>query len=144
MANDDSTKKIVEFVGSSISSKTFREELKSQVAADPILSQVPEASLLASLIDTLLKDPINPHLADASSGDNGFCVAEVSAAEIVVTMHRIPGEEVVNDYLGRYEELAPLIEKVQFKAVDGERELYMFDDSDMAWKRWDPVALDWV
>lgn len=147
MVNDDPTKKIVEIVGSSVSSKTFKEELKSQVASDPVLSQLPGASLLASLIDSFLTNPNtrpNPQLGYANSGANGFCVAEVSADELVVTMHQIPSKEVESDYLGREAELLPLVEKVQFKAVSGEKELYWYDDAAAAWKKWDPTAYDWV
>jgi alkaline phosphatase D len=147
MVNGDLTKKVVEFVGSSVSSKTFKEELESQVAADPVLSQVPEAALLAGLIDSLLLNAStmpNPHLGFANSGSNGFCVAEVSADELVVTMHQIASDKVLEDFTGREAELAPLITKSQFKTVAGERELYRFDEESMAWQKWDPATVSWV
>src|SRR5262249_24481276 len=42
------TKKIVEFVGTSITSATFKSELVAQVKSDPVLSQVAGADLLAA------------------------------------------------------------------------------------------------
>jgi len=153
MANDDPTKKIVEIVGSSVTSKTFKDELKSQVAEDPVLSELPSAALLANLIDVFLTNvntKPNPMLGYANSGDNGYCVAEVSAAELVVTMNQIPAAEVTNDYTDRNADLQPLIKKVQFKAIAGNKNLHRFfaDDNPEGlsggWHRWDSQTLKWV
>jgi alkaline phosphatase D len=140
--NDDATKKIVEFVGSSMSSKTFKEELVSQVASDPVLSTVEGSEALAGIIDVFLRNDVNPALAYANSGANGFCVAEVSAEEIVVTMHQIPAAEVMTNYTGRETELTDKIKQVRFKTVAGAHELYM--EQDGAWKMWDPTTQAWV
>ncbi|MCC6558284.1 MAG: alkaline phosphatase D family protein [Polyangiaceae bacterium] len=143
-ANDDPSKRIVEFVGSSISSQTFKEMLLSQVASDPVLSTVPNSDALAGIIDVFLRKPTNPHLAYANSGDNGFCVAEVSAEEMVVTMHQIPAAEVSTNH-GLEPDLAALEEKVKqvrFKAVAGAPDLYM--EQDGAWVKWDAATQAWV
>lgn len=142
MVNSNPGKKIVEFVGSSISSKTFREELISQVAADPLLSTVPQSDQLAGNIDLFLRNEVNPQLAYAHSGAHGFCIAEVGLDEMVVTMHQIPAAEVATDYTGREAELAEKVTKVRFKTLFQTSELYM--DRDDGWKRWDPTTQAWV
>ncbi len=138
MMNDDPSKKIVELVGSSISASTFKSEIKSQVASDPVLSQLPGAAALASALEVLLLDPVNPHLGFADTARNGFVVVDVSAAEMVATYHRISETEVATNH---YEDTAlPSLFKVDtFKVVSGAPDLYMQKDG--AWKKWNPATL---
>ncbi len=49
--DDAGEKRIVEFVGTSISSSTFQGELKNLAKNDPVLSQIPGAELLADNAD---------------------------------------------------------------------------------------------
>ncbi|EYF04105.1 Hypothetical protein CAP_4788 [Chondromyces apiculatus DSM 436] len=146
-ALSDPSRRIVEFVGSSMASKTFKQELLSQIKADPILSAIPTASLLAEAVDSYLLSTTtvpNPYLAYANSSDNGFCVAEVTADEFMVTMHQIPAAEVANNYTGREAELLGLVKKVQLKTVAGTKDLQMFDDASKTWKLWDETTRTWV
>ena len=143
MVNDDPSKKIVEFVVSSISSGTFKDILASQVASDPVLSSIPLASSLAAAIDVLLLStdpPANPHLGFAESTKNGAAVFELTAEECIVTYHQLDADDAVEDFAGREAELK--VEKARFRTVVGENELYM--EIDGAWKRWDSATLTYV
>jgi alkaline phosphatase D len=145
MANDDPTKKLVEFVGSSISTSSYRSLLLSQIQNDPQLSQISTAPLLAQTIDSLLVDPetkVNPHLGFGNSGDNGFCVAEVDGQEFVVSMMQLPEAEVATN---QYEQPDAILGKMKvdrFKTVAGGSDLYW--EKDGAWKKWDPNDAAWV
>ncbi len=135
----DPAKKIHEFVTSSISSTTFKEELGKQVLSDPILSQVPGASALAAAIDTLLlsKDTkANPFLTFADSGRNGFMIVEAGADELVVTLRRIASAEVATDYTDKLDELLGKYKETRFRALPGDKEIYQEEGG--AWKKWDP------
>ena len=81
----DPSKKIVEFVGSSISSGTYKSLIQSQVKADATLSAVPGAAALAANIDTLFNAGPNNHLGFADSTKNGFVVVDLSDKEFVAT-----------------------------------------------------------
>ena len=143
MVNDDPTKKIVEFVVSSISSGTFKDLLASQVAADPVLSSIPQAAALAAGIDTLLRStdpPSNPQMGFAESTKNGVAIFELSKDEVIVTYHQVGSKKVDEDFSGREGELG--IETARFRTVAGEHDLYM--EIDGAWKRWDPTTLMYV
>ncbi|MBK8258949.1 MAG: alkaline phosphatase D family protein [Polyangiaceae bacterium] len=127
--NGDPTKRIVEFVGSSVSSGTFKSLLQSQVAADPVLSGIPGAGALAGAIDTLLMGGVNPHLAFADSGRNGYVVVDVSAAEFVTTYIRIAEKEVGTDhYADADSDLDALFKVETFKTVAGANDLYQKQD----------------
>jgi alkaline phosphatase D len=144
-AGGDMTKNIVEFTCAGVSSAPYRSLLLSQIKNDPILSSVAAAPLLAANIDGLLMDKttkINPHLAHASSNSHGFCVAEVDAAEMVVTMHSFDSGEVTENYTGKTDAFLKLVEKTAFKATAGKKDI--FKQIDGAWKRWDTTTLDWV
>ncbi|MDI1447697.1 alkaline phosphatase D family protein [Polyangium sp. 6x1] len=144
-AEQDPSKKIVEFMTGGVSSTPFRDELTSQVKSDPVLSQIPAAPLLALQIDDLVLDTetkVNPHLAHAESNTHGYAVAEVSAEEIVVTLHSISGKEVTTSYAGKTAEFVAKMKKARFKTVAGGSDL--FKEIDGAWKRWDSETLMWV
>lgn len=140
----DPDKKIVEFVGSSVSSQTFKNELLSQVKTDPVLSKVPQAALLAGLIDTLFMDEaskINPHLGYADSDSNGYCVAEVSADEVVVSMRYIASKEVGKDMTAD-PKIGSKFKTLRFKTVAGGHDL--FQEIEGAWKKWDMATQSWT
>ncbi|MEZ4293809.1 MAG: alkaline phosphatase D family protein [Polyangiaceae bacterium] len=123
--NGDPSKRIVELVGSSVSSGTFRSLLQSQVAADPVLSGIPGAGALAGAIDSLLGGGINPHLAFADSARNGFVVVDVSATEFVATYHRISEKEVEVDHYEKSDaDLEALFKVEVFKTNAGGHDLY--------------------
>lgn len=142
-ADDDPTKKIVEFVGSSISSTTFRSELLGQVALDPALVKA-GAELIVRNIEGLLLDKstkINPHLAFADARSNGFCIVEANAKELVVSMVRVPEAAVADAYYERPEAIEG-VTITRFRTEAGQSNLQM--DVDGAWKTWDPEVQDWV
>src|SRR5262249_50561009 len=96
----DQSKKIVEFVGSSVSSGTFKTLIKNTVAADAVLSSIPQAAVLAAAVDGLLVGAHNPQLGYADSGNNGFVVVDVSADELQATYYAIAEAEVLTDHSG--------------------------------------------
>ena len=138
----DISKRVVEFVGSSISSTTFRDELLSQIKSDPTLSSVPGVDLLAKSVDTIMADKINPHLAFAASDKHGFVVVEASGAEIVATYAMIAANVTKVDYTGDLAGVQAATKRMRFRAVAGENNLYQ--DFDGAWKRWDQETRTWV
>ncbi|HZF49911.1 MAG TPA: alkaline phosphatase D family protein [Polyangiaceae bacterium] len=138
----DISKRVVEFVGSSISSTTFRDELLSQIKSDPNLSSVPGVDLLAKSIDTIMADKINPHLAFAASDKHGFVVVEASGAEIVATYAMIAANVTNVDYTGDAAGVEAATKRMRFRAVAGENNLYQ--DFNGAWKRWDQETRTWV
>jgi alkaline phosphatase D len=143
--NGDPSKKIVEIVGSSISSTTYKSLLKSQVASDPVLSTVPGAASLAGAIDSLLtsKDTkINPLLGYANSGANGYVTVEASSAELLATMHIFPELTTKTDYTSKLPDLLKLVSTAKFRAIPSDSELYMQIDG--AWKKWDPTTFAYV
>jgi alkaline phosphatase D len=85
---------------------------------------------------------VNPHLAYASSNSHGFCVAEVDAKEMVVTMHAVESKEVTQNYTGKTDAFFKLIQKTVFKTTAGQKDLNKQIDG--VWKRWDPTVLGWV
>ncbi len=144
-SGSDTTKNIVEFTCAGVSSSPFRSLLLSQIKNDPVLSSVPAAPLLAANIDGLLLDTVskvNPHLAHASSNSHGFCIAEVDAKEMVVTMHSVDSKEVTKNYTGKTADFVKLIQTTVFKTTAGTKDLYKQIDG--AWKRWDVTTLAWI
>lgn len=136
--NGDPTKKIVELVGSSVSSGTFKTLLQSQVAADPVLSSIPGAGLLAASIDTLLQGGPNPHLAFADSSRNGFVVVDVTAAELVATYYRFPEKDTEKDhYADKDADLDKFFKIDVFKTTAGTRDLYQKQE-DGKFLKWNP------
>jgi alkaline phosphatase D len=143
--NGDPTKKIVEIVGSSISSMTLKSIVITTLKTDPFLSTVAGADALAADLDGLFlaKDTkINPHLGYAQSASNGYVTVEVSGTEFVATMHRIGEKEVITDYTGKAADLKGRMSTVKFRVNAGERELYQ--EIGGAWKKWDMETLSWV
>ena len=139
---NDGSKKIVEMVGSSISSATFKTLLTKQVAADPVLSAIPLAASLAAQIDTLFSTETNPHLGYAKSGSNGFVIAEANATEFVTTFHVLGEKEILVDYADKVADLMALYTTARFKTVTGEAELYQ--ELEGAWLRWDSATRTYV
>jgi len=141
-ADDAGTKKIVEFVCTSITSATWKSELKAQVAADPVLSKVPAAPLLADNIDALVSTKINPFLAYANSGVNGYAVVSASGAELAVTMRLLPENQVTMDRSDDPMGLAAFLSAIPFRALPGQSELYKQVNG--AWMKWDPATQQYV
>lgn len=144
MVNGDLDTKIIEFVGSSISSATFEEELNSVVDQNPALADFEAAKQLVELADFLINSPdhkINPHLPWSDSTMHGYVMVEVSADELVASFRRLSPEYVAEDYSDRPEDLASAYSTQRFKVVAGESELYKNESGE--WVRWNPHAFEW-
>ncbi|WP_437752867.1 alkaline phosphatase D family protein [Sorangium sp. So ce1389] len=146
-----SSMNIVEFVVAAISSATYRSLLRKQVAAHPILKDVPQSANIADNIEKLLVESAtadgatvrNPRLAFCKAASNGFCVAEANADEFVVTMHMLPDSALAAPLYEEADEAA-LKEQItteRFKTVAGTRDLYREEGG--KWKKWNPEAADW-
>jgi len=136
--NDDPEQRIVELVTSGISSGTFKSQLLSQVANDPVLSMTPGADMLAGGIDDLfLVTGVNKHLAHADSGRNGFATVELDGSELIATFHAIAEADVDVD-LEDAPDLAGKFFKQRFRVAAGTPDL--FKEVGGEWKRWDPIT----
>lgn len=134
----DPAKRIVEFVGAAVSSGTYKALLQSQVAADPVLSAIPGASLLAASIDVLLQGGPNPHLAFADSSRNGCVVVDVSEKEFVTTYMRFPPEQIEKDHYADDDAKLDGYFKVDvFKTMAGAGDVY-HQQEDGSFLKWNP------
>jgi alkaline phosphatase D len=134
---------IVEFVTSSISSATFEEELFKQIESSPTLSEFEDANYLVTLLDFILTDTgiaSNRNLAYSDSRHHGFVVVECDAQELAATFHKLPQEQVREDYTERVTELDFSTES--FRVIAGQGELQRKIDG--VWRIWDPSAHGWV
>ncbi|WAS92537.1 alkaline phosphatase D family protein [Nannocystis punicea] len=136
-------KKIVELVGAGISSTPFQSLLVLQVAADPTLSSLPGASMLASAIDALFTGTTtNPHLGFADSSRNGFVSVVVDGAAVNATFHMLSEDVSLTDYEGMDDALAGKFKREKFQVQAGQRDI--FRDFSGTFKRWDPTVNMWV
>ncbi|PCC72313.1 alkaline phosphatase D [Nannocystis exedens] len=135
--------KIVELVGAGISSTPFQSLLVLQVAADPTLSSLPGAGMLASAIDALFTGTTtNPHLGFADSSRNGFVSVVVDGAELNATFHMLSEDVSLTDYEGMDDALAGKFKREKFQVKAGQRDLWR--DFSGTFKRWDPTTNMWV
>ena len=143
MVSNDPGKKIIELVGGSISSTTFKTILVLQVASDPTLGSLPGADQLAASIDSLFTSlGTNPHLGFANSSRHGFASVVVDGDELNTTFHMLAEDVSLTDYEGMEEALAGLFTRERFKVKAGQRDL--FRDFSGTFKRWDPETNTWV
>jgi alkaline phosphatase D len=140
--HDDPTKNIVELVGSSVSSGTFKSLLESQVANDPVLSAIPLAASLAGQIDNLLNIELNPQLAYMNSKENGFVKVELDGSELLATYVTLSEKEVGTDYTGKLDELTALTKQERFKVKAGDKNLYK--EVEGVFMRWDTATRTYV
>lgn len=142
MVAGDPEKKIVEFVGGSMSSLAFQTLLKRQVEDDPVLSSVPGALQLASAIrELLIQLGPNPHLAFAEMTKHGYAVVDASAETLQTTYYMHEEAEVsVNHYDDP--NLASLFLTAKFKVDAGSPELWQEINGE--WRRWDPETRQFV
>lgn len=89
---------VYEFTGTSISSATSAEMLKSTAANDPQLSAIPNVSLLISQLDPLLKAG-NSSIKYANSTTHGFSLVTASADKVDVSYYEWSGSSALqNNY----------------------------------------------
>ncbi|WP_437314214.1 alkaline phosphatase D family protein [Sorangium sp. So ce385] len=135
--------KIVEFVGAAISSDTYQSRLKRQIASHPLLKHAMGSESIAVGIDDYLVEtdseaiPVNPYLAFSNASSNGFCIAEASADEFVVSMHMLPADALAK----------PLYEEADKETLDGQITIARFKttggsalykEEGGTWKEWSP------
>jgi len=139
----DDSKKIVEFVTSSVSSTTFQRILQNQVETDPVLSQVSGAASLAGAIKDLLQLPSGPngHLAYADVTAHGYTLVEASGTELNATFYAHADTEAT---VSHYEDadIDRLFRKAYFRVEAGSAELYQ--DLAGVRRRWDAATQTWV
>ena len=135
-------KKIIEFVGGSISSEVLEDELVGTAQSDPTLRDAGAVSL-AFLAEEFLLDTytrVNPHLGFADLKHNGFAFVEIDSAEMKVTFHAID-KEAAKARIPE-PELSERFKTTQFKVLAGASELLKLEED--AWKIWDPEEMAWI
>ena len=132
--------RIVEFVGSSVSSATYRSLLVGQVHGDPGLSSVPGIDAFALGIRDLLQGGPNPQMGFAEPGQHGYVVVQVSGDELVAEYHLHPEDLAFEQ---RYDDpdLASHFSVERFRVLPGSRDLYREIEGN--WARWDPTTQQW-
>jgi alkaline phosphatase D len=143
MVRDDPNRKIVEFVGSSVSSLAFQSLLRAQVESDPTLSMVSGADMLAGAIRDLLLLPSGPnaHLGYADVTSHGWALVELDGAALHATFFAHDEPEVFVEHYADAD-LDALFTATRFRVLAGTRELEQ--DFGGTWRRWDAIARQWV
>ena len=142
----DPSQRIVELVGSSLSSAPMKRLLLNQASADPDLVAA-GAVALAYGIETLMLDTVlrpNPWLAHLVSDHNGFVVVDVDGAAVEATMYAIEEKHVSTEILDPDDELDALFVVERFRVDAGVADLKKWFEADAAWKTWDPEAMAWM
>ena len=141
-AEGGSGKKIVELVGSSISSESLYLMLVGLANSDESLKKA-KAAAIAALANQLFmgykaKEVPNPALGYVKTDANGFSIVECDGAELRCTFHQI-------DHLAfdaRLADVTAAFTPVEFKVQAGASDLYMKVDG--AWKKWDMATASWT
>lgn len=138
----DPSKKVVELVGTSISSQTIRTEMLETVNGSPTLKAA-GAAVLAYALDSLVMDPTlkpSPQMAYMHISAHGFSVCEVDAAEVRATYYLTPEANVMKRLSDA--ELAEAFTTEKFKVLNGQGELWR--EIEGVYKRWDLETTSWV
>jgi alkaline phosphatase D len=141
----DPSQRIVEFVGSSLSSTPLGAGLGEAVAQDPELSEIPWVAEIAAQVEEILTSPVaktNPHLALARTRHNGYVVVEADAEALTATLRLIDPADLAVDLTGKEEELAARTQEIRLQTRAGGADLYL--EADGSWKRWDAEQAAWV
>jgi alkaline phosphatase D len=142
-ANDDPTKRVVEFVTGSLTSTTWKSGLVSLVDNDTSLP--PSAKLLAASIGTLLVDPKarpNPHLAFQNLAENGYGVCEVNAQKLAVSLFSLSSDAVATAPEALTLAVNDLFTEQRFEVDAGAADLFRSNGD--ARERWDIASMSWV
>jgi alkaline phosphatase D len=142
-ANDDPTKRVVEFVTGSLTSTTWKTGLTSLVANDPSLPA--STQLLAASVGSLLVEPKarpNPHLAFQNLAENGYGVCEVNAQKLAVSLFSLSTDAVATAPEALTKALSELITEQRFEVDAGAADLFQIDGDTR--KRWDIASMSWV
>ena len=137
----DGSAALVEYVGSSLSSGTYKTLLVKTASADETLRDA-GAAALALLVEELLVSPEtkpNPHLALADIDRNGFSIATVSAASFDVDFYAI-AERAASARLTDAE-LDAAFEVTRMQTRTGDASVWR--DFEGTWKRWNPATFAW-
>lgn len=137
-----SNARIVEFVGSSISSGGFAELLNSQVATVPNLDPTLAGALIIALPDLLVGPGApNGQLAFADPNTHGYVVVEADGEALETTYYQHAAELIETQ---AYDDpaLDEQFEMLEFRVENGSPDLYNRQDG--AWVRWDNESREWV
>lgn len=141
----DTSQRVVEIVGGSLSSTPMGAELGEEAAQDPELGKIPGVAALAAQLEELLTSPVartNPHLALARTRQNGYAVVEANGEALTATLRLIDPADLAEDYAGREEALAERTQTMRLRTLAGGAEVYL--EVDGGWKRWDAGQMAWV
>ena len=141
----DPEQRVIELVGSSITSSSFKEILAEIVATNPALADFEQAALLVEALDDLLISAslkTNPALAYARSDLHGFVTVVADGSSLDATYHQLPLDYLLEDYADDLGTAMAAYSYERFRVNAGERELYR--DFDGTWRRWDRDLIDWV
>lgn len=137
----DGSAALVEYVGSSLSSGTYKTLLVKTASSDATLRDA-GAAALALLVEELLVSPEtkpNPHLALADIDRNGFSIATVSAASFDVDFYAI-AERAASARIADAE-LDAAFEVTRMQTRTGDPSVWR--DFEGTWKRWNPTTFAW-
>jgi alkaline phosphatase D len=142
-ANDDPSKRVVEFVTGSLTSTTWKSGLTSLVDTDTSLP--PSAKLLAAAVGSLLVDPQarpNPHLAFQNLAENGYGVCEVNAQKLAVSLFSLSADAVATAPEALTMAIDDLFTEQRFEVDAGAADLFQINGD--ARERWDIASMSWV
>ena len=135
------TPALPEYVGSSLSSGTYKTLLVKTASSDPTLRDA-GAAALALLVEELLVSPDtkpNPHLAFADIDRNGFSVATVSAASFDVDFYAIAERSASARLADADLDAAFEVTRMQTRTGDAS----VWREVDGTWMRWNPATFAW-
>ena len=142
-ANDDPTKRVVEFVTGSLTSTTWKSGLTSLVANDASLP--PSTKLLAEAVGTFLVDPKtrpNPHLAFQNLAENGYGVCQVDAQKLAVSLFSLSADAVATAPEALTMAVNDLFTEQRFEVDAGAPDLFQVNGDTR--QRWDIASMSWV
>jgi alkaline phosphatase D len=108
----------VEFTGSSVSSGTFVELLRSTAEASPSLTGSPIVDQVINSVDGLLQAGFD-RLRFARSNENGVLVITARSTEMLADYFTLPGDVVTESYYDRRAELTFNTQQMRVPKEDG-------------------------
>jgi alkaline phosphatase D len=138
---EDASRKIVEFVGSSISSGTYEELLFNTASSDPDLVAAGAPGLALLVKDFLFNDTArpNPDLRYASVQEQGYALVELNSESFDVTFRSIQKNFALEDMDS--EAVSEAMHTERFQVRTGSTKTYREIDGE--WREWDEEAADW-
>lgn len=139
----DPSRRIPEFVTSSISTGTFERLLLLRANSDPDL-RAAGAAALALLVGDLLRDPDtrpNPELAHARINAHGYAVVELDDDAMRVNFTAFPQNLSIEDLPVEVARDDATVLRDRFEVRSGSPDVWM--ERDGTWQRWDAATGTW-